>query len=319
MTEASNPSNPSDPAAGTGTPMTEYGSPATAPEPPGAPGYPPPPPSSYSGAGVPATAEYPPPAYLPPAAEMPPAEPARDEAPPAPLPPEAARHEAPAYPPPPPAPASNQAAPAAPPAYDTATAGAPSAPPAYDTQPAAAAAGGFAAGAAHVGQQFQNFDPKTLQDFDPKSVNPLDWGIIGAGVLAFLFSFFSFYTVKVSALGFGIGASGHENAWHGFFGWFGVLLVLIASAVLAAELIARISFPFPSRLVVLGGFAIGLLCELLALLVVPVDTGNFSALGVKVDKGHGFGFWAVLLLVLIGTGLAFRRFTETGGKLPQRR
>ncbi|MDT4983006.1 MAG: hypothetical protein QOF95_496, partial [Pseudonocardiales bacterium] len=33
--------------------------------------------------------------------------------------------------------------------------------------------------------------------FDPKSVNPLDWGIIAAGVLAFIFSIVSFYKAKV--------------------------------------------------------------------------------------------------------------------------
>src|SRR6266567_1932176 len=35
--------------------------------------------------------------------------------------------------------------------------------------------------------------------FDFASVNPLDWGILGAGLAAFIFSFLSFYTATVSA------------------------------------------------------------------------------------------------------------------------
>ena len=41
-------------------------------------------------------------------------------------------------------------------------------------------------------------------------------------------------------------------------------------------------------------------------------------LGFKVNKGHGFGYWLILIFVLVGTGLAVRRFTDTGGKLPSR-
>ena len=42
-------------------------------------------------------------------------------------------------------------------------------------------------------------------------------------------------------------------------------------------------------------------------------------LGVKIDKGHGIGYWVSLLAVLVGTGLAVKRFTDTGGKLPSSR
>src|SRR3954467_7669138 len=62
------------------------------------------------------------------------------------------------------------------------------------------------------------------QQFDPKTVNSLDWVIMGAGVLIFIFSFVSYYTF--SAGGFTVS----ESAWHGFFGWFAMLLALIGSA-----------------------------------------------------------------------------------------
>jgi hypothetical protein len=87
----------------------------------------------------------------------------------------------------------------------------------------------------------------------------------------------------------------------------------------AAELIARIRFPFATRLAVLGGFVLALICELLALLIVPIDTGGANgAFGIKVDKGHSYGYWITLIAVIVGTGLAYKRFTDTGGKLPRR-
>ena len=42
-------------------------------------------------------------------------------------------------------------------------------------------------------------------------------------------------------------------------------------------------------------------------------------MGIRVDKGHGFGYWISLLAVLAGTGLSVKRFTDSGGKLPVRR
>jgi hypothetical protein len=165
------------------------------------------------------------------------------------------------------------------------------------------------------------FDPANLQNFDPKSVNPLDWGIIAAGVVAFIFSLFSFYTYSVSISIAGLAktsSSASWSAWHGFFGWFGVLLALIGALLLAAQLIAKVTLAFPVRTVVLGLFGVATLCLLLALFVVPGNTGGSDLFGVHVNKGHGIGYWISLLAVLVGTGLSVKRFTDTGGKLPSR-
>ncbi|MDQ2836627.1 MAG: hypothetical protein M3Y89_04320, partial [Actinomycetota bacterium] len=176
---------------------------------------------------------------------------------------------------------------------------------------------GYQAPEGGVGAQFSNFDPKTLQNFDPKTVNPLDWGIIAAGVVAFIFSTFGFYKYSVSVAGFSNSAT--VSAWHGFFGWFGVLVALAASIVLAIQLIAKIELPFSVRTVVLGAFALATLCLLLALFVVPGNTGGAGGVfGVKIDKGHGFGYWVTFLAVIVGTGLSAKRFTDSGGKLPSR-
>ncbi len=162
--------------------------------------------------------------------------------------------------------------------------------------------------------------PAPAQGFDPKTVNPLDWGIIGAGVLTFLLSFFSYYTYKVSFKGGGINiASGTVtwNAWHGFFGWFGMVCAVIGSAAVAVELFApQVKLPVPARLAGLGAYAVATLCLLLALVIVPGNTGGADAFGVHVNKGHAFGYWLSLLIVLAGLVLSLMRFQAKGGKLP---
>jgi hypothetical protein len=157
-----------------------------------------------------------------------------------------------------------------------------------------------------------------LQNFDPKTVNPLDWGIIAAGIVAFIFSTFSFFTYKVGIAGFS--SKGSVSAWHGALAPIAILLAIFAAVLLAAEVIAKVRLAFPVRLVVLGAFALASLLLLLALFVVPGDTGGLGsgALGIKIDKGHGIGYWVSLLAVLAGTGLAAKRFMDTGGKLPNR-
>lgn len=167
---------------------------------------------------------------------------------------------------------------------------------------------------AGLGQQFGNFDPKTLQNFDPKSVNPLDWGIIAAGVVAFIFSTFGFFTYSVSVAGFSNSAS--VSAWHGFFAPVAILLALLASLLLAVQLIAKLELPFPVRTVVLAAFGVAALFLLIALLVVPGNTGGANGVfGVRIDKGHGVGYWISLIAVLAGTGLAAKRFLDHGSKL----
>jgi hypothetical protein len=149
-------------------------------------------------------------------------------------------------------------------------------------------------------------------NFDPKSVNQLDWGILATGFLAFIFSFVSYYSVSFSIRGFG-GGSASENAWHGFFGWFAMLLALIGSAVVAMELfMPHVKLPFPNRLVGLAAYALATLCVVLALFVIPIDDEGIAG----VDTGHGFGYWISLIVIIAGLVLSFLRFQQTGGQLP---
>ena len=229
-----------------------------------------------------------------------------------PPPPASAGYQQPAPAPPPP----GAAAPAAQPPPADYQADYPSAA-AYQEQPPATP-GGFHAAATGFGEQFANYDRSNLQNFNARTVNPMDWGIIGTGVLAFIFSLLDFYKYTITLAGFGK-TTASVSAWHGFFGWFGALVALLAALLLAAELIFRIRFPFATRLAVLGAFGLALLCELLALFVVPGRTGGLNGqFGISVDKGHSYGYWLTLIAVLVGTALAAKRFIDTGGKLPQR-
>jgi hypothetical protein len=155
-----------------------------------------------------------------------------------------------------------------------------------------------------------------LQGLNLAAVNPLDWGIVAAGLIALIFSTFDYYTYKVSLGGFSRTVS--VSAWHGGLAPIATLLAVAAAVLLALHLLSTVKLAFPVRLVVLAAFALASLLLLLALFVMPGNTGGADVFGIDIDKGHGIGYWISLLAVLAGTGLAAKRFTDTGGKLPAR-
>lgn len=129
-----------------------------------------------------------------------------------------------------------------------------------------------------------------------------DLGIIAAGVLAFIFSLFPYYTASSG------GFSASENAWHGFFGWFGALVALVGALLLALPLLGvRFALPVATRLAVLGAFAVATICAILALLIWPGKPSGVSG----VNFGHGFGYWASLIVIVVGLVLAFLRKDAT--------
>lgn len=172
----------------------------------------------------------------------------------------------------------------------------------------------------------------TKRGFDAKSVNPLDWAVLGLTLLTFICSFISYYTASASASGgcpvgtqaqldrtfSASDASG--SAWHGFFGWFGVLLAFVGAILLALSIFApHIKLPLPVRLLALGAFTLALLSTLLALVVDPVATPSVqlsSACKIQTGIGHGFGYWACLILIAAATLLTLMRVRQAGGKPP---
>lgn len=150
----------------------------------------------------------------------------------------------------------------------------------------------------------------------PAGANPLagahkfDLAQIGLGLLMLIASLMPFYSYSVTggAGAFKIDVSESVNAWHGFFGWFGVLLAVVAAGVLAASLFAKVAIP-SMRLIVLGLFAASAVCLIIALFVVP--GGDVEGLGIGFSSGHSFGYWLALLCSLAATALAFMRKDAT--------
>jgi hypothetical protein len=161
--------------------------------------------------------------------------------------------------------------------------------------------------------------PSNFGSFDPKSVNNLDWGILGAGVLTFIFSFFTWYSYDAKGCGaVGVCVTLTESAWGGFLTLLAILLVLVGTAMVALELfMPHVKLPVPNRLIGLGCYVLAALLVILGIFVIPgASVGGVDVPDSEVDSSHGFGFWVGLILILAGAVLSFMRFQQTGGKLP---
>jgi hypothetical protein len=166
--------------------------------------------------------------------------------------------------------------------------------------------------------------PSSQGGFDPKNVNPLDWGIVGAGVIAFFFSFIDFYDgADVEAGGRSATVdTGAYSAWHdviggGFWSWFAMVFAILGAVAVAMSLFApQVKLPLPNRLAGLALFAAAALFEIIGIFVTPGDSSSFGSSDVDVSLNHGFGFWISLIAILAGLVLSLMRLQQTGGKLP---
>jgi hypothetical protein len=134
-------------------------------------------------------------------------------------------------------------------------------------------------------------------------------------VLAFIFSFINFYTY--SAKGGFSGVSVDQSAWSGFLSLLAILLILVGTALIALDLFApQVKLPVATRLAGLGAFALATLLLIIALFTVPDYGGGGPGYDKAVDEGHGFGYWATLIMAIVGLVLSLMRLQQTGGKLP---
>jgi hypothetical protein len=133
-----------------------------------------------------------------------------------------------------------------------------------------------------------------------QGAHKFDLGIMAAGVVVFLAGFMPFYTISA------FGGSASWSAWHGFFGWFGVLCALAGAVILAVTLFANVALPFPVYQGAVAAFGLSVICLILALFVNPLPS-----CGGACSSGHGFGYWLALIVALAGLGLSVMRMRES--------
>lgn len=179
---------------------------------------------------------------------------------------------------------------------------APTGPPAEGAYPAAGSTTPTPGGSAGPGSQTSASRPNPFT-----GMHQYDLGLVVAGGLIFLLSFFPFYTVDVGGLG-----SGSGNAWESFWSWFAVLLGLAATAMILLPRLG-VTLPVPARLIALGCWALALLLLIIALFTWPFGGTIPDAQKDAFDEatGHGFGLYASLLVAAIATALAFLRKNAT--------
>jgi len=124
--------------------------------------------------------------------------------------------------------------------------------------------------------------PQVKKGVDLSKISLFSWLVMGGGVLAFIASFLPYYSYDLgSFLGINIGHfSG--NAWHGFFGWFGMLLLLAAGVIVALGIFTDFKNPMTPMFTLIGAGA-GFLCVLLALFVGFGGPGSYRNVGYWIS------------------------------------
>jgi hypothetical protein len=133
------------------------------------------------------------------------------------------------------------------------------------------------------------------------TVHPVDVAIVAAGVAALVLSLRNYYTVSVGYV------TESTSAWHGFFGWFGTSLAVAGAAVVAASVVLPLRrLRVPPHPVAALLFALGAVSTFVALF-----TSGYAARrplpGVRVETGHGYGYWTSLAVIVAGAVLAVVR------------
>ena len=140
-----------------------------------------------------------------------------------------------------------------------------------------------------------------------------DLGVLAAGALALIVSFFPYYGASAKAGGFSYSAS--VNAWHGT-ALLGMLLVVAAAIVAAIMAFSPDTLPKTAlswNVVVLGLSVLGTVLVIIRSFTLP------SASGPGIDYGLRWGGWLLIIVCIVQSVFAFMRFRDTGEGLPWQR
>jgi hypothetical protein len=172
-----------------------------------------------------------------------------------------------------------------------------------------------------AGQPGGGFAPqRSGGSFDPKSVNPLDWALVGIGVILLLFSFFDYYTVDAG------GFSDSASAWHfgsgAIIGWLAFIAGLAAAVIAALGVfMPTVKLPVANYVAAIGLFALSTLLYILGFFIIGPDDsaclGNSQCENAFDDAfGFGFSYWLSFIVVIVGIVVALMRAQQTNTALP---
>jgi hypothetical protein len=144
-----------------------------------------------------------------------------------------------------------------------------------------------------------------MASFDVKRVTPLEWAGIGAGALAFIVSFFPWYSIDFGDTGFpGLSLDTSASAWDsGFLAWFSMLLLLAVGVMVILP-------HFGTQVPNLPMLWLGL--SALSLLFVILRWVTFDTFGGAA--GAGFGLFVGLVLALASGAAGFLTFRASNSR-----
>lgn len=148
-----------------------------------------------------------------------------------------------------------------------------------------------------------------MATFDAKKLSKLDWGVAGAGGIAFIALFLPWYGYSDSFDNFSVSVDG----WSTSYGWFGALLIIAAGVyiVLQRSQVNLPKTPIGPAVVILGASALGTLIVALRWLTVPR-----ASFGLAGSYGPRVGIIIALLAGIVQAVCAFLLFRTSGEVLP---
>jgi hypothetical protein len=150
-----------------------------------------------------------------------------------------------------------------------------------------------------------------MPGFDVKQIKRNDQVILGAGILFLLLSFFApFYGVSYHGAG-GFGGSASVTAWHSY-GFLGVLLIIIAVAIVAYRVFANgalPALPIGPNLLVVAVAGLGTLLLLLRGFTYKSASGGGYSVGLK------WGAWVLYILAIAVVVGAVMNLMGSGEKI----
>jgi hypothetical protein len=153
--------------------------------------------------------------------------------------------------------------------------------------------------------------------FDISSINRNDLGVMIAGAVAFIASFFPFYGVSIDSGVPGFSGSSSVSAWHSY-GTLGILLVLIGAIVIAVKTFAGNVVPanLPVGIHIVAGVLAGLGTLLLILRAFTYDSVDAPGISAGVKWGAYVLFVAAIVetvFAFLGMREAEEKFNFSGG------